>query len=233
MPSCVAHRQTACDFRSAQESGASRRSKNETAGRSPRPWPRRLRHGRQTECDPGASRYVGGLPTSCSSAPQASVIAHPAPAAPAASVCGSTRRPRDDTAAAAPHPSSLRLPAAPRTSRSGFIQQLKRPPRMALRSASLSALRESAPGLRHECARQVLRIAASVCRFNVKSESRRKANRAQHAKLVFFKALLRPTNGANHARIQIVQPANDRSMHWSGDEVSISMLRAVDPAAAR
>ena len=94
------------------------------------------RHGRRSGCAP--PRGTSGFPTSCSSTPSASVGEDRA-SLQASSVCGSTRRLRDDIPAAARRPSSLPPPAESRRSSpvaSSISKPRRAPPSVRMRTIS-------------------------------------------------------------------------------------------------
>ena len=131
----------------------------------------------------------------------------PAPAAPAASACASTRRPRDDTAAAAATPFIRALRAAP-ASADRSRPAIQKPAAHGPRSASSSAHRERARGSPHECAQPA--CASRAVSLASISNPNRAANRTARnsRKLVLFKSPFRPPDGANDARIEIRESAD-------------------------
>ena len=96
-------------------------------------------------------------------------------------------------------PSCVRFPAAPATSRSSFIEQFKGAAGVAFGEhlGQLVAHALAAHGV--DAWRARLRMAATL-RLQREAEARRKANGAQQAQMVLFKALLRVADGAEDAR---------------------------------
>ena len=128
------------------------------------------------------------------------------------------------------HPRNLRQHLV---QQSRLVQQLKGAPRMALgqhlRQLVAHALAAHRVDPRSQRANRALRL-----RLQLKPEPRREPHPAQHAQMVFFKSQLRPPNRANHARIQIRQPAHiidHRRAQDRSDQPKCSRPKAACPHA--
>ena len=112
----------------------------------------------------------------------------------------------------------------------GFVKQFERRARAALGEHAGEFVAHAFPAYGLNTRSQGTDRAFCFC-FQVKAEARGEAHRAQHAQMVFLKALLGAADGADHAGIEIGEPAN--AIEHSGAKSSLPAHSLVILSKAR